>query len=215
MNAPLRLVIAPATISKPAVTIIVTTEPQLFEELSGAAEPEPVLVFDNAAEAFTALEKHKCKRFFADFRSLNDKWTGQRFLRHIKQSPGGEAVEFWLLANDWHTHQEQWVVQNGAAGFVARDTASVATKIGGPKPAQKTAVIPKSITESIVRTETMFATFAGPFAQIHIQASREALSAGEIAPTTDAYTADLASRLTVKSMRDEFLSRAKDTQPKK
>lgn len=215
MNAPLRLVIAPATITKPAVTIIVTTEPQIFEQLSARNEPEPVLVFDNAAEAFTALEQHKCKRFFADFRSLNDKWTGQRFLRHIKHSPGGDAVEFWLLANDWHTHQEQWVMQNGAAGFVPRDPASVATKIGGTKPEQKNVAIPKSITESIARAEELFGAFAGPMAQIHIQASRQALATGEISPTTDAYTADLAHRLAMTPMRNEFLSRAKGIQPKK
>ena len=61
--------------------------------------------------------------FLADFRALADRWTGQKFLKFIRDRREFDAVEVWLLADHWQLPQEQ-----GSSSAARRAFSSVSPR---------------------------------------------------------------------------------------
>lgn len=180
--------------------IIATTEPEPFLRRFDAQINKTVFIADNGPDAVAALEGHHIDLFFADYRQLNDNWTGQRFLRLVRLNDAYAHIQFFLMAETWHPHQEQWGVKCGAKGFVKRSPDTLAKHILGAPPTP-----PFSHLESaLAKVDAVFAKFAGPMRTIHIEDAREALTLGQIEPSLDSYIADLTVRLATEDRRRQF-----------
>lgn len=180
--------------------IIATTNPALFSRRFDEQLGKTVFVVDNGPDAIAALEKNHIDLFFADFRQLEDRWTGQRFLKYVRGNPQYAQVAFWLMAEEWHPHQEQWNVKCGAMGFVKRHPDVLAKHILGESAKPKTNHLAKELDE----IDTLFGKFAGPMRGIHIEDAREAIDLGQIEPSSEAYIAELATKLATDDRRKQF-----------
>lgn len=127
----------PAAFSRPsgAVSIIATTSPDEFAMYFGDVAGRSVLILDSGADVLDALERHSVRVLVADFRELSDRWTGQRFVRHVRASPHLDHVDVWMMADSWRDFQNDWCVKLGGRGYLRRDPSFVAAALGYAQPA--------------------------------------------------------------------------------
>ena len=188
--------------------IIATTEPLAFEERFARQLNRSVFVCDNSEDALAVFASKTVDVFFAEFRQLNDKWTGQRFLRHIRQDPQYANTAFYLMANSWFEGQEQWAVRCGAMGFVKRSPDALAPYILGRDVAAKS-----PDPAGLDTIDAVFGAFAGPMRRILIEETRTAFTQGLMERTLESYIADLSMRLANNDRRKEFVEAAKAALP--
>jgi hypothetical protein len=188
-SSAIRLVPGP---EQPSIgSIIVTTEPKLFAPRFAQQLNSTVFIFDNRADALACLDSTTCGQFFADYRELeaSDRWSGHKFLRHLRDNANLTSVKFWLMANRWDTMQEQWAKKRGAAGFVRRSPDALAERIIGEQ-----AKLPDQLVKQLDGIDVIFGRLAGPMRSLHVEAVREALATGAIEPTLEAYCGALANK---------------------
>ena len=184
--------------------LIVTTDPLAFEERFAEQLNRSVFVCDNSEDALAVLALKRVDVFFADFRQLNDKWTGQRFLRHVRMDPQYAHTAFYLMANSWFEQQEQWAVKCGAMGFVQRSPDALAHHIL-VREVLADAVEPAGL--HII--DAVFGAFAGPMRRILIEETRAAFIQAQIERTVESYMANLSLRLANDERRKEFVEAAR------
>ena len=70
------------------VTLIVSTDPAMFASRLGEQLGRSVFTFDQGEAALKQLHQlgSRVQLFMADFRSLTDGWTGQKFLKYIRDT---------------------------------------------------------------------------------------------------------------------------------
>ena len=95
-----------------AATIIVTTDPEPFVSRFAAELGSTVHVFDNGRAVVDALHSLPCDRLFADYRQLNDRWNGLRFLKHVRERPEFAHIQVFLMADEWQASQERGAIQS-------------------------------------------------------------------------------------------------------
>lgn len=200
-----------APVASEHTAIITTTEPEPFRAYFAEQLGTSVFVFDNGEAALAQLAKAPPDFFFADFRSLDDKWTGQRFLKFVRANSDLDSVEFHLIAKSWFDHQEQWVVKCGAKGFLSRDPAALAKYI---KPIGVEEPGPTDPPE-LDAIDEVFGKFAGPMRQIVIEDTRTKFRDGTIEPSVESYIAELSVQLAVPERRTQFLSAVTTSAAKK
>ena len=192
------------------IAIIATKEKEAFQLRFAAQLGKSIFVVDNGKEAIQLVDKlrDKLDLFFADFRQLDDLWTGQRFLKHIRAMPHLAAVKVYLTAERWEPHQEQWIVKSGAMGYVRRSADELAKHIlvEVPKPAAP----PPTPRRNFAALEEAFGRFAGPMRNVHIHEARQSLELGYIEPTDQGYIDELTSKLSLPERRDAFQKLAQD-----
>lgn len=191
-----------APVASENTAIITTTEPELFRHYFAQQLDRTVFVFDNGDQALAQLAKSRPDFFFADFRALDDKWTGQRFLKFVRSNADLNAVRFHLMAKSWFDHQEQWVIKCGAVGFVSRDPGILAKFIVPLGDKHADAIEPPELDV----IDEVFGRFAGPMRQIIIDDTRTKYRDGAIEPSTESYIAELSVQLSVPERRAHFLS---------
>ena len=207
------------TTARPKITIIATKEPEAFELRFAEQLGKSIFIVDNGTEAIQLIHqlREKLQLFFADFRQLDDLWTGQRFLKHIRALPHLEAVKVYLTAERWEPHQEQWIVKSGAMGYVRRAPDELAKHILGavpkaaaappaaptPAPAAPAAAAP-ALQRNFGAIEDAFGRFAGPMRSVHIQDARKSLQRGLIAQTEQGYIEELTSKLSMPERKAAF-----------
>lgn len=182
--------------------IIATTNPTLFSRRFDDQLGKTVFVVDNGPDAISCLEKNHIDLFFADFRQLEDRWTGQRFLKYVRANEKYARTAFWLMAEEWHPHQEQWTVKCGALGFVKRHPDILAKHILGETPKPKK----NNLTKELDAIDVIFGKLAGPMRLIHIEDAREAIDLGQIEPSIESYVAELTTKLATDDRRKQFQS---------
>ena len=196
------------TAERQSMSIIVTTTPDVFSAYFAGQQAHPVLVTDNSQTALAALGQGRCSHFFADYRSLEDKWTGQHFLRYMREHSEFRTLKVWLMAEQWHQHQEQWAIKCGAVGMVLRTPEAVADLIAGMNGHAQGAR--RLLEAELTDIDEIFGRFAGPMRQVHIEAVRGALRMGSIQPVREAYVQELASKFTLPDRRIAFLNAVAD-----
>lgn len=180
-------------------TIIATTEPQLFIAALGKMHGQSVHVYSRAEPAIAAARSDGCDRFYADFRQLDDGWSGQRLLRFVrKEHP---KVEFWLMAEQWLPHQEEWAIKCGAAGMTRRSPHLIATELRSDKPQ-----VPAALQRQLSEIDSVFGRFAGPMRAIHVESARTALTQGQLEANREAYIEFLAACFSFEERRNAFLA---------
>ena len=185
------------------IAIIATKDKGEFESCFSEHLGKSVFVVNNGKEAIQLIDQlgGKLELFFADFRQLDDLWTGQRFLKHIRAQPQLQAVKVYLTAERWEPHQEAWIVKSGAMGYVRRSADVLAKHIllEAPKP-----VAPAAPRQNLTALEEAFGRFAGPMRNVHIQEARQSLELGYIEPSDQGYIDELTSKLSLPERRDAF-----------
>lgn len=199
-----------ASAGQSKIALIATTDPDLFRPRFAEQLDQSVFVVDNGPDALSVLENNPIQLFFADFRQLNDRWTGQRFLKHVQSKPEYAGIDFYLMAEVWHAHQEQWNAKCGARGSIKRSPDVLAQHILGesakPRP---------GFAKELGAVDAIFGKLAGPMRGIHIEDAREALELGQIEPTIDGYIAELATKLATEDRRKQFLAAVRNVAAKK
>ena len=180
--------------------IIATTQPKLFAPSFTAQLGRSVSIFDTGSAAVAALREGGCRAFFADFRQLEDRWTGQRFLRFIRDRAEFNQVAFWIMADHWHPSQEERAIKGGANGILKRSPQVLATRILG-RGAQRSLALGLRLDA----IDAVYGRFAGPMRGVQTLAAREAMESGQIEATREAYVQHLASQFTLAERRDAFL----------
>jgi hypothetical protein len=184
--------------------LIATTEPDLFASLAGLSHDFVIQVHSNGAEVLEALNDMVSGHFIADYRQLNDRWTGQRFLKQLRENPEKHAIQFWLMAESWHPEQEVMAIKQGASGIVKRNAEAISALVFDQVNLPKA-----SVAGQLEQVEGLFANFAGLMKSIHINAARLALASAKIESTPQAYISELSRRLSVEDSRLQFLEAAK------
>lgn len=205
---------SPAALSRPV--IVVTTEPVLFEPALAPYLGREVFLFDQGEPALAQLAKlaYGAGLFLADFRALPDRWTGQKFLKYIRDRREFDAVEVWLMADQWQQPQEQWIVKCGGQGFVKRQPDAVQARVMGESHRRTADEVDRSGPDSIVTAagdpwmeavNQVFKRFAGALgARLLTMQSLEAMeSRGQ--GDRHFYVSDLSSRLMNPGRQSEFL----------
>jgi len=184
---------------QPARSIIATTQPDLFTPSLSPQIGRTVALFSTGASAIEALHSGGCQTFYADFRQLEDRWTGQRFLRFIRERAEFNHVDFWMMADHWHPSQEQWAIKCGAKGMLKRSPRVLAARILGEAPQLSIA-----LELQLDAIDEIFARFAGSMRSVHTAAAHHAIETGQIEPTREAYVQELAGKLSLSERRDAF-----------
>lgn len=185
-------------------SIIVTTQPELFEARLSSHIGRTIAIFDNSESALRELNTIGCDAFYADFRQLEDRWSGQRFLRYIRERTKLAHVEFWMMAEQWHAAQEEFAIKCGAKGMIKRTPQAIASRLIGNVVEE----VPKEVPVLAVQfdgVDSTFGRFAGPMRSVHVKAVREAMAAGKIEPTREAYVDALSHKLSLEERRAAFL----------
>jgi len=202
------------------VSLIATTDPDLFlprftEELGTS-----VHIFDSGAAVVAALTAEPCARLFADYRQLADRWYGQRLLKHVRERADFAHIDVFLMADHWQSHQEQWAKKLGSAGMVRRSPDSVAARIARCAPQEPTAstqeadpaakAISAETTAWLESVNAVLKRYAGAVGARLIFA--DCLSRLEqLAPANhSAFVANLAAQLGSPARRAEFLDAIRD-----
>ncbi|MDE2078304.1 MAG: hypothetical protein KGI91_14740 [Burkholderiales bacterium] len=209
----------PEPLSGP-VTLVVTTDPPLFEPSLKGHLGHRVLVFDQGDAALTRLQDLAARvdQFVADFRALPDRWTGQKFLKYIRDRREFDGVQVWLMADHWQLPQEQWIVKCGAQGFIKRKPDVLAAKVLGRGGQRGSPESDRSGPDSIVtaagdpwmeEVNHVFKRFAGALGARLL--TMQALEAMESRGQGDRhfYLTDLSSRLMNPGRQSEFLAALK------
>ncbi len=190
-------------VKKPGkVSMIITTQPSLFtprfvNEIGGS-----VLIHDSSEAVFSSLKTVDCGAIFADYRQLSDHWTGQKFLRYIRDHHEYDPIDFWLMAEHWHESQHDWALKCGAAGMIRRTPEAVAVRI---------LHAPPSFENELLEIDYNFERFSdSDVAPLHIQAARAALHSGLIENTKTAYIQELSSRISGWDRRNGFVDATQD-----
>jgi hypothetical protein len=195
--------IATASGAKTSVCLIATTDPGLFSALGSITNGLEVRVHDNGAETLQTLQSMSAGYFIADYRQLKDNWTGQRFLKQLRDMPQYESVQFWLMAESWHPEQEVFAKKIGAKGMVKRSAEAISTLVFSNVDLPKMAA-----AEQLEKLETVFGNYAGLMKSLHLNAARVSLASAKIEPTPKAYAQELARRLSVEDSRNQFIDAA-------
>ncbi|HET8871554.1 MAG TPA: hypothetical protein VFM48_13995 [Aquabacterium sp.] len=211
---------APPQASTGPVTLVVTTDPALFEPALGAHLGHRVLVFDEGEAALMRLQElaHRVDQFVADFRALPDRWTGQKFLKFIRDRREFDQVQVWLMADHWQLPQEQWILKCGAQGFLKRQPDVLAARLLGQGGRRRSSESDRSGPDSIVtaagdpwmeEVNQVFKRFAGALGARLL--TMQALEAMESRGQGDRhfYVNDLSSRLMNPGRQSEFLAALK------
>ena len=198
------------------ITLIASTDPTLFEARLGEQVGRSVFLFDQGDTALHKLHESadKVRMFVADFRALPDRWTGQKFLKYIRDRREFDAVKVYLMADQWQPAQEQWIIKCGAEGFIKRQPDPVAARALGEvlrKPTrERESGSPDSISTVagdpwMEEVNQVFKRFAGALGAKLL--TMQALEAMESQGQADRhfYVADLSSRLMNPGRRSEFL----------
>lgn len=206
----------PGQIAPAPVTLIVSTEPALFEARLGDQVGRSVFLFDQGDAALHQLHETAdlVRVFVADFRTLPDRWTGQKFLKYIRDRREFDAVKVYLMADQWQAPQEQWIIKCGAEGFIKRQPDPVAAKVLGEvlrKPAEESDSGAHDSISTVAGDPWMeevnqtFKRFAGALGAKLL--TMQALEAMESQGQADRhfYVSDLSSRLMNPGRRSEFL----------
>ena len=184
-------------------SIIATTEPALFKRRFAFEFERSVFVVDNGEDVKRMLGSMDIRFVFADFRQLADRWTGQRFLKHIRSTAALSHVAVYLMADRWEPHQEEWVRRCGAAGYVRRSPQALAKLIAGERPPW-----PAGFADEMALVEQIFGRYAGPMKEFDIDDARESLGLGIIEPVATAYVLELASKLALDERKTRFQAAA-------
>lgn len=220
-RAPSLTVVRPGSARQPEasvgpITLIVSTDPDLFEPRLGEQLGRSVFLFDQGDTALRKLHDaaDKVRTFVADFRALSDRWTGQKFLKYIRDRREFDAVKVYLMADQWQAPQEQWIIKCGAEGFIKRQAEPVAARALGEvlrKPSrEREGGSPDSISTVagdpwMEEVNQVFKRFAGALGAKLL--TMQALEAMESQGQADRhfYVSDLSSRLMNPGRRSEFL----------
>lgn len=181
-------------------SIIATTQPGLFASVLGSEVGHSVSIFSSGVAALNAMRAGDCTDFYADFRQLEDRWTGLRFVRYIRRRPQYDHVRVWLMAEHWPQGQEKWAQRCGAAGMLKRSPRVLAQRI-----LRETMQLPISLELELDDIDSVFYRFAGPMRGMYVESARDALNLGWIAPNAEAYIDRLASTLPEIARRTAFL----------
>ena len=125
-------------------------------------------------------------------------------MRYVREHAEFKNLKVWLMAENWHQHQEQWALKCGAAGMVQRTPEAVADLIMGMNGHASAAR--QILEQDLIHIDQVFGRFAGPMRQVHIEAARGALKLGSIKPVREAYVQELASKFTLPDRRVAFLN---------
>jgi hypothetical protein len=171
-----------------------------------------VLVCDNKAQALEVLHSHACTRLFVDLAEFGPaqggRWTGFRFLRHVRDSADLVGVAVWLMTAERAYGHADWVVGMGAAGVVARSAAEVIRRIrDGQVPAEPSS-IPHTHAPDFRRVEQAFRRLAPDGGHATVTLMRRAVAEGRVGRTSAEYAQALAASLTVEDLRDALLREA-------
>jgi hypothetical protein len=179
------------------VSIIITTQPSLFTPRFAQEISTSVLIHDTSEAVFSSLKTVECGAIFADYRQLNDHWTGQKFLRYVRDHHEYDPIDFWLMAEHWHESQHDWALKCGAAGMIRRTPEAVAVRI---------LHAPPSFENELLEVDYNFERFSdSDVAPLHIQAARAALHSGLIENNKSAYISELSSRISGWDRRNGFV----------
>ena len=202
------------------VTLIVSTDPAMFASRLGEQLGRSVFTFDQGEAALKQLHQlgGRVQLFMADFRSLTDGWTGQKFLKYIRDRREFDGLKVFLMADHWQAPQEQWIVKCGAEGFIKRQLDPVATKVLGTSGASDHSVAKSDAPDSIITAagdpwmeavNQVFKRFAGALGARLL--TMQALEAMESRGQGDRYfyVSDLSARLMNPGRRSEFLAALK------
>lgn len=202
------------------VTLIVSTVPAMFAPRLGEHLGRSVFTFDQGDTALQQLHQlgGRVQLFMADFRALTDGWTGQKFLKYIRDRHEFDGVKVVLMADHWQAPQEQWIVKCGAEGFIKRQLDPVATKVLGTSGSSDHSVAKSDAPDSIITAagdpwmeavNQVFKRFAGALGARLL--TMQALEAMESRGQGDRYfyVSDLSARLMNPGRRSEFLAALK------
>jgi hypothetical protein len=204
MHASLKLVYnsvsnATSTSLEP-LAIVATAEPSLFLPRFLGPNNCKALTYDSSEAVLEALKSGTCTHFIADYRQLEDRWSGMRFLRHFKESGELANMNFWLMANTWLPQQEEIAVKNGAHGFIKRNRGEVLAKLGS-----KDVHATRAYTASLDLIDELFAEFSGSVDKLQIERARLALPENETELGVEAYSEKLAKALNDGQQQTRFL----------
>jgi hypothetical protein len=184
------------------ISIIITTQPSLFTPRFAQEISTSVLILDSSDAVFSSLKTVDCGAIFADYRQLNDRWTGQKFLRYVRDHHEYDPIDFWLMADHWHDSQHDWALKCGAAGMIRRTPEAVAVRI---------LHAPPSFENELLEVDYNFERFSdSDVAPLHIQAARAALHSGLIENNKSAYIQELSSRISGWDRRHGFVDATED-----
>ncbi|MGE5451484.1 MAG: hypothetical protein ACM3VZ_06530 [Acidobacteriota bacterium] len=209
--APRQPQVAPAPVS-----LIVSTEPALFASHLQDHVGQTVFLFEHGDAALHKLHEaaDRVRVFVADFRALDDRWTGQKFLKYIRDRREFDAVKVYLMADQWQAPQEQWIIKCGAEGFIKRQPDPVVAAALGQRLRKVMQAHEAGSQDSITTAagdpwmeavNQVFKRFAGALGARLL--TMQALEAMESRGQGDRhfYVADLSSRLMNPGRRSEFL----------
>lgn len=186
-----------------ATLVIATSQPALL----AAAESRRESIFkvtSSSQEAFDFLRTAKNAALLADFDELDDHWTGQRMLRHIRLSPDLAHVPVYLMADSWPDAQAVWSTRLGAVGLIERSAAAVGAFVMGRAPR-----LSNALKQSLAQIDELFTRYAGPLTATHLADARLALESQSIELGVDAYADFLIERLGNESARKGFQRQVK------
>jgi hypothetical protein len=188
-----------STVLEP-LAIVATTEPSLFLPRFLGPDNSKALICNSSEAVLEALKTCSCTHFIADYRQLEDRWSGMRFLQHFKETGDIVNMNFWLMANTWLPQQEAIAVKNGAHGFIKRNRGEILAKLGSNDVHASSA-----FTASLDFIDKLFFDFSGPVGKLQIERARRALTENEIESSVEAYSEKLAKALTVGLQQARFL----------
>ena len=202
------------------VTLIVSTDPALFGSRLSEHLGRSVFTFDQGEAALQHLHQlgSRVQLFMADFRALTDGWTGQKFLKYIRDRHEFDGVKVILMADHWQPPQEQWIIKCGAEGFIKRQLDPVAAKVLGTSGTSGSDGDKSDAPDSIITAagdpwmeavNQVFKRFAGALGARLL--TMQALEAMESRGQGDRYfyVSDLSARLMNPGRRSEFLTALK------
>lgn len=183
--------------------LIATTEPELFLYRFQKQLGRSVFIESEPAKFLEVIETKPVELIFADFKALGEKWTGLRLLNHVRKAQSLAHVDFWMMADTWHQHNQEWVIEKGGKGHVKRSADSLAVHILSEVEAPRL-----EETKEMMAVDAVFSDFAGPIQQVLVDEARNSFRLGMIAPKIESYMAELASKLAMPQRRSEFLEAA-------
>jgi hypothetical protein len=186
----------------PKTSLIVTSEPGLFQARFARESGKTVFLADNVDNALFLMGQlgNRLELFFADLRPSKDIWSGHRFLRHIKSSPSLHGAKVYLMSEKPLAHQVQWYITAGATGLIKPDPSVLTGLI------YSHAAFEWDLHQSgqLRRIEVIFGIFAGPMRRILISEARKALALSCIEPTAQGYIVALNSMLSLPDRKAQF-----------
>jgi hypothetical protein len=180
--------------------IVATTDPEIFVGPFSTMNVNAV-VFSKGADAIEMLSQQQCTHFFADFRALEDRWTGQRLVKHASENLANSGIKCWIMADSWHDHQMIWAMKLGANGMVKRNAQALYESIASAGTQGTRSLLTKQL--SIV--DGVFAKLAGPMHLIHTKAAKDAMHQGLLSPDVGSYVQALSDKFKIPGRREQFL----------